>query len=212
MQIILFKFAGDESGEIVWFINTSILTGETHPLYNTGDWNHYHKYVGIGAITWGVFRKCFLVRSLMEQLLNFHLWIKIHVFQCMGRCFYLPKFQDIVRLKFWKCWTNEHFQTSGEFLYILMWIWYAFGTPEDKMSCDKIWPAKTLMGKIFCVEFQRVPMKFHTKYLTHTLKDMILYNIEILRAVGFKTSSTFCIYPQVPETHFTNDFFHQNLN
>ena len=27
------------------------------------------------------------------------------------------------------------------------------------------------MGKIFCVEFQRVALKFHTKYLTHTLKD-----------------------------------------
>ena len=30
------------------------------------------------------------------------------------------------------------------------------------------------MGKIFCVEFQRVPLKFHTKYLTQTLKDTIL--------------------------------------
>ena len=29
------------------------------------------------------------------------------------------------------------------------------------------------MGKIFCVEFQRVPLKFHTKYLTHTLKETI---------------------------------------
>ena len=29
------------------------------------------------------------------------------------------------------------------------------------------------MGKIFCVEFQRYPLKFRTKYLTHTLKDMI---------------------------------------
>ena len=27
------------------------------------------------------------------------------------------------------------------------------------------------MEKIFCVEFQRFPLKFHTKYLTHTLKD-----------------------------------------
>ena len=27
------------------------------------------------------------------------------------------------------------------------------------------------MGKIFCVEFQRFPLKFHTKYLIHTLKD-----------------------------------------
>ena len=26
------------------------------------------------------------------------------------------------------------------------------------------------MGKIFCVEFQREPLKFHTKYLIHTLK------------------------------------------
>ena len=29
------------------------------------------------------------------------------------------------------------------------------------------------MGKIFCVEFQRYPLKFHTTYLTHALKDMI---------------------------------------
>ena len=29
------------------------------------------------------------------------------------------------------------------------------------------------IGKIFCVEFQRYPLKFHTKYLTRTLKDMI---------------------------------------
>ena len=28
------------------------------------------------------------------------------------------------------------------------------------------------MGKTFCVEFQKVPLKFHTKYLTHTLKDV----------------------------------------
>ena len=28
------------------------------------------------------------------------------------------------------------------------------------------------MGKIFYVEFQRVPLKFHTKYLTHKLKDV----------------------------------------
>ena len=28
------------------------------------------------------------------------------------------------------------------------------------------------MSKIFFVEFQRVPLKFHTKYLTHTLKDV----------------------------------------
>ena len=30
------------------------------------------------------------------------------------------------------------------------------------------------MGKIFCVEF--LPLKFHTKYLTHTLKDVFIHN------------------------------------
>ena len=29
------------------------------------------------------------------------------------------------------------------------------------------------MGKVFCVEFQRVPLNFQTKYPTHILKDKI---------------------------------------
>ena len=29
------------------------------------------------------------------------------------------------------------------------------------------------MGNICCVKFQRVPLKFHTKYITHTFKDTI---------------------------------------
>ena len=33
------------------------------------------------------------------------------------------------------------------------------------------------VGKIFCVEFQKVPLKFHTKYLTHTLKDVDFIHI-----------------------------------
>ena len=33
------------------------------------------------------------------------------------------------------------------------------------------------MGKIFCVEFQRVPLKFHKKYFTHTLKDADLIHM-----------------------------------
>ena len=32
------------------------------------------------------------------------------------------------------------------------------------------------VGKIFCEEFQRVPSKFHAKYLTHALKDTIFIN------------------------------------
>ena len=39
------------------------------------------------------------------------------------------------------------------------------------------------MDKIFCVEFQRVPLKFHTKYLTHTLKDKIFIQYWVLKAL-----------------------------
>ena len=39
------------------------------------------------------------------------------------------------------------------------------------------------MGKIFCVEFQRVPLKFHTKYLAHTLK-----NVDFIHRWKFKSS------------------------
>ena len=39
------------------------------------------------------------------------------------------------------------------------------------------------MGKILCVEFQRVPLKFHTKYLTHTLRE-----VDFIQRWKFKSS------------------------
>ena len=42
------------------------------------------------------------------------------------------------------------------------------------------------MGEIFCVEFQRYPLKFHTKYPTHTLKDVIF-----IQYWNFKSSYAF---------------------
>ena len=41
------------------------------------------------------------------------------------------------------------------------------------------------MWVIFCMDFQRVPLKFHTKCLTHTLNDAILCNVAVLRALWF---------------------------
>ena len=52
------------------------------------------------------------------------------------------------------------------------------------------------MGETFCVEFQRCPLKFHAKYLTHTLKDIFLYKTEISRALKFKSSHAFLKRPQ----------------
>ena len=44
------------------------------------------------------------------------------------------------------------------------------------------------MGKIFCAEFQRYPLKFHTKNVTHTLKDMILKHWNFKRPPTSQTS------------------------
>ena len=57
------------------------------------------------------------------------------------------------------------------------------------------------MGKIFCVEFQSYPLKFHTKYITHTLKVCFLYNIKILGAYRLKSSSTFLKYISIALIH-----------
>ena len=47
------------------------------------------------------------------------------------------------------------------------------------------------MGKIFCVEFQRVPLKFHTKYLAHTLNDIHFYTqVKILKVLRFNSQWT----------------------
>ena len=51
------------------------------------------------------------------------------------------------------------------------------------------------MGKIFCVEFKRVPLKFHTKYLINTLKDLDLFTSENSRALRFKSSKVFLKRP-----------------
>ena len=61
------------------------------------------------------------------------------------------------------------------------------------------------MSKIFCVEFQRFPLKFHTKYLTHTLIDMYFVekwrfkSSQIYELVNvFATSPSVYIFPLHP--------------
>ena len=40
-----------------------------------------------------------------------------------------------------------------------------------------------MYGNIFCVEFQRFPLKFYTKYVTHTLED-----VDFIRRWKFKNN------------------------
>ena len=61
-------------------------------------------------------------------------------------------------------------------------LWALKSSPVNKIYIFQY------MGKIFCVEFQRYPLKFHTKYLNPTLKDMILIQHWNLSAPRFKRS------------------------
>ena len=55
------------------------------------------------------------------------------------------------------------------------------------------------MGKIFCVEFQRYPLKFHTIYRTHTLKDVyfFLFTGEISKLLDSRAHECFWNAPQM---------------
>ena len=68
------------------------------------------------------------------------------------------------------------------------------------------------MGMIFCVEFQRVPLKFHIKYVTHTLKDVDLFTGENLRALRFKSSSVFLKCPPGPCITIAMWCYHKQLS
>ena len=57
------------------------------------------------------------------------------------------------------------------------------------------------MGKIFCVEFQKYPLKFHTKCLTHTLKDMILIHCWNSRSSWI--SELISVFEMPPRTLYT---------
>ena len=55
------------------------------------------------------------------------------------------------------------------------------------------------IGKIFCVEFQRYHLKFHTKYLSHILNDMNFIQHWHLSARRFKSSYGFLKRPSEPQ-------------
>ena len=76
--------------------------------------------------------------------------------QCISRHIVDPKSQDIAS-------PGGRFKKAYELLNLRALKF----SPLNKIHIFQC------MGKIFCVEFQRYPLKFHTKYLTHTLKGTI---------------------------------------
>ena len=63
--------------------------------------------------------------------------------------------------------------------------------------------------KIFCVEFQKVTLKFPPKDLAHTLKDMILYPVAFKSSQIYKTKCVFEItpHPSPPPDAFSIQVF-----
>ena len=55
------------------------------------------------------------------------------------------------------------------------------------------------MGKIFDVEFQSCPLKFHIKYLTHTLKDEIF--IQCWKFVSSQIYALIHVFEMPPTPH-----------
>ena len=92
-------------------------------------------------------------------------------------------FQELADPKLFQLWTwtCNKYGTDHNAIFIHWWSWGGrFKNVYELLNLRALkipMPYKNhifrCMGKIFCVEFQRVPLKFHTKYLTHTLKDNI---------------------------------------
>ena len=75
----------------------------------------------------------------------------------------------------WKyCWTCAGISKNAYKLVNLKALKFSTQYKSHIIQC---------MVKIFCVEFQRYPLKFHTKYLIHTLKD-----VKCVEKWGFKSS------------------------
>ena len=65
----------------------------------------------------------------------------------------------------WDMWPGGHFKHTYKLVNL----------GACKFSLVKKLHIFQCMGKIFWVEFQRKPLKFHTKYLTHTLNETIYF-------------------------------------
>ena len=75
-------------------------------------------------------------------------------------------------------WSRGRFKNTYELLNLRVLKFL----PTDKIYIFQC------MVKIFCVDFQRYPLKFHTNLLPMHWKIWFLYDIEISRALRFKSS------------------------
>ena len=125
-------------------------------------------------------------KLLNLRALEISMLYKNHIFQCMGKIFCV-EFQS-VPLKFHTKYLT-HTLKDVENAYKLLNL---RALEISMLYKNHIFQC---MGKIFCVEFQSVPLKFHTKYLTHTLKDVNFF----IHRWRFKSSLVFDPPPPPPQ-------------
>ena len=108
-------------------------------------------------------------------------------FTCLIQTFHTLYWHKIVTNNY--VWTKRHFEISRYFFLIVHNAAMLPGCVSGgrfkniyellNLRALKFLPVNKFYifqctGEICCMEFQRYPLKFHTKYLTHTLKDMYL--------------------------------------
>ena len=140
---------------------------------------------------------------------NFSCWgwligIRFSKFQDFSMTFYaFSKFHDFYRFSFSRFSRPCGNPVGGDTTYAgdhspvivlhIRWCWGPGGRFKNAYELLNLRALKIsmlyknhifqCMSMIFCVEFQRVPLKFHTKYHTHTLKD-----VDFMRRWQFKSS------------------------
>ena len=131
----------------------------------------------LGVLPWGYIGSLFLV-SLFSRCCWLLLWVSLP-----GS---LPCFPVYELVWFSSCWSGI-WSARTLFLLVGYCLVLSLVGPGGRfkkaygllnLRALKFSPLNKIhifqcMGTIFCVEFQRYPLKFHTKYLTHTLKGTI---------------------------------------
>ena len=127
--------------------------------------------------------------------MNIFEWTLIHWGKCIWKCRLLNV--DHFGLRIFM--NTPHFDEIPWKLFQLFWgcfrnVYELFDLRRLKFSTLHKYIFQC-MGKIFCVEFQRYPLKFPTKYLTHFLMLFILFRGSDLRALRLRARKHFEMVP-----------------
>ena len=130
-------------------------------LYHQPPPRHNNKFIILSL------KLCVNVRNVNSWIFCQHYDMLVWAYSVASNSSYYP------HGSIWSYDTRGHFKNVDELLNLRA-LKISMLHENDIFEC---------MGKIFCVEFQRVPLKFHTKYLTHIMMD-----VDFIHRWKFKSS------------------------